>query len=209
MIETVILSLIFFDVGMIAVLAGKASKRFERLSLAQGRAEEIELEIELLINLAMQQANGKFMGQPSQVSVNLLPNPVDLEMLPEIWQSEFKIVRSSTNGFRGKDSLRYVCEQEAKAGWVLWEKLDNQRLRFRRLIAARQFDHLCTQDPYRTYYGMPPEVSSLLSLLAVVVLLVVPSYWGFTFIRNQLEKLQTRDLEFAPRPLPQSSKGEP
>lgn len=190
--ETVILSLAFCNVGIIAVLMTKLKKG------VTPQVESAAEEIELPISLAMKQSNGKLEGHPS----HLLPHSVDLEMLPEIWQSEFKIVRSSTNGFRGKESLRYVCEQEAKAGWVLWEKLDNQRLRFRRLISARQFDHLCSQDPYRTYYGMPPEVSSLLSLLAVVVLLVVPSYWGFNFIRSQFDKIQTKDLEFAPRPLP-------
>ena len=45
---------------------------------------------------------------------------------------EFKIVRSNLAGFRKPEVLQQVCAEEAKAGWILVEKFDNQRLRFKR-----------------------------------------------------------------------------
>jgi hypothetical protein len=67
---------------------------------------------------------------------------------------EFKIVRSNTAAFRNPETLRQVCSEEAAAGWSLVEKFDNQRLRFKRPVSARDGDAGLTFDPYRTQYGM-------------------------------------------------------
>ena len=53
---------------------------------------------------------------------------------------EFKIVRSNLAGFRSPEVLQQVCAEEARAGWTLVEKFDNQRLRFKRPISARAGD---------------------------------------------------------------------
>ena len=45
---------------------------------------------------------------------------------------EFKILRSNLASFAKPEVLKQVCEEEARAGWVLLEKFDNQRLRFKR-----------------------------------------------------------------------------
>jgi hypothetical protein len=72
--------------------------------------------------------------------------------LREDW--EFKIVRSNMAAFRNPEVLRQVCAEEARAGWTLVEKFDNQRLRFKRPLSARAGDAALGFDPYRTHYGI-------------------------------------------------------
>jgi hypothetical protein len=205
MIEAVVLSLIFLDVGIMAVLLGKASKRLQP-------TEKLAEEESFLFadrsnfephnnsqNYSMNEPINRLSNPSSNPNVNPSgDSPTGTPEEGQLWQWEFKIVRGSVNGFRGRESLHYVCEQERKAGWILLEKLDNQRLRFRRPIAARKQDHLCRQDPYRTYYGMPPEVSSFISLLVVLALLGIPTYWGFGFIRKQLSDIESKPIETSP-----------
>ena len=84
----------------------------------------------------------------------------DAELLAS-W--EFKILRSNTAAFKKPDVLRKVCEEEAQAGWVLLEKFDNSRLRFKRPLSARANDStLIGYDPYRTNYGISPLKFTLL-----------------------------------------------
>jgi hypothetical protein len=76
---------------------------------------------------------------------------------------EFKIVRSNTAAFKKTDVLRKVRDEEAQAGWVLLEKFDNSRLRFKRPLSARANDStLIGYDPYRTHYGMAPLTFALI-----------------------------------------------
>ena len=76
--------------------------------------------------------------------------------LAENW--EFKILRSATGAFKHPDRFREAVEQEARAGWVLIEKFDNQRMRFKRPASARAGDAMLASgggvDPYRTTYGI-------------------------------------------------------
>lgn len=67
---------------------------------------------------------------------------------------EFKILRSVTGAFGKPDRLRQALEEEARAGWVLVEKFDNQRVRLKRPASARAGDAALGFDPYRTSYGM-------------------------------------------------------
>lgn len=85
---------------------------------------------------------------------------------------EFKILRSNTGGFGNPETLRQACAEEAKAGWVLVEKFDNQRLRFKRPISARAGDAGVGFDPYRSYYGV--------SSGAMVAIILVSVFLGVT-----------------------------
>src|SRR5262245_35645114 len=76
-------------------------------------------------------------------------SPADLT---EGW--EFKILRSATNAFRDPVRLRQALEEEGRAGWVMIEKFDNQRLRLKRPASSRAGDAALGFDPYRTAYGM-------------------------------------------------------
>jgi hypothetical protein len=69
---------------------------------------------------------------------------------------EFKIVRSNLNAFGNPAKLRDLIEQERRAGWVMVEKFDDARIRFKRPASARQRDPSLPPgvDPYRTTYGM-------------------------------------------------------
>ena len=67
---------------------------------------------------------------------------------------EFKITRSATGAFGHPDKLREALEDEAKAGWELVEKFDNNRVRLRRPVAARKDDVAVDFDPYRTWIGV-------------------------------------------------------
>jgi hypothetical protein len=83
---------------------------------------------------------------------------------------EFKIVRANLGVFRNPAELQKLVKEEALAGWILLEKFDNSRIRFKRPLSARQNDYQLPQgvDPYRTHYGMNPALFVLLLTAAVV-----------------------------------------
>jgi hypothetical protein len=68
---------------------------------------------------------------------------------------EFKIVRANMPVFQNRQRLHKLIEDEARAGWVMLEKLDDQRVRFKRSRSARARDAMLPPevDPYRTQYG--------------------------------------------------------
>jgi hypothetical protein len=87
---------------------------------------------------------------------------------------EFKIVRSESGAFRKPEVLRKLIEEEARAGWVMLEKFDDRRIRFKRPRRARTRDALLPPDvdAYRTRYGAPSAqyavlVTMLLGLVAL------------------------------------------
>ena len=90
---------------------------------------------------------------------------------------EFKIVRSGTAAFRKREVLDQVVEEEARAGWVMLEKLDDSRIRFKRPRRARAQDPYLPPevDPYRTTYGAssPRQVAIMLLLVGVTMFLVL------------------------------------
>ena len=84
--------------------------------------------------------------------------------LSEGW--EFKILRSAMGRFGKPDHLRHALDEEARAGWTLVEKFDNQRLRFKRPASARAGDAALGFDPYRTTYGIGQHVLALTIMAA-------------------------------------------
>ena len=82
------------------------------------------------------------------------------EELTDDW--EFKILRTATRKFHDPLTLRKVLDEEAQAGWILVEKFDDQRIRLKRPVSARQHDHELSFDPYRTIYGMTEGMLALL-----------------------------------------------
>lgn len=81
---------------------------------------------------------------------------------------EFKIVRSATGRFRNYDTLQKVIREEAKSGWELVEKFDDNRIRFKRRIERRASDQSAGLNPYRTTVGIGEG-----SLAAVIVAIVI------------------------------------
>jgi hypothetical protein len=89
---------------------------------------------------------------------------------------EFKIVRSATGAFRNPKALNKLIAEEAQAGWVMLEKFDDSRIRFKRPRSARVKDTYLPAgvDPYRTHYGasiaQPVVISLILGILLVLFL---------------------------------------
>jgi hypothetical protein len=93
---------------------------------------------------------------------------------------EFKIVRANRGVFGNFDELKKLVEEENRAGWILLEKLDNSRIRFKRRRSAQANDPQLISygvDPYRTHYGMSPN---LYAALIVIIFLAVP--FGFLIL---------------------------
>jgi hypothetical protein len=82
---------------------------------------------------------------------------------------EFKIVRSESGAFRKPEVLKQLIEEEARAGWVMLEKFDDRRVRFKRPRSARARDTLLPPDvdPYRTRYGAPTAQYAVLASVVI------------------------------------------
>jgi len=100
--------------------------------------------------------------------------------LQEDW--EFKILRCNTAAFRKPGVLEKACQEEAAAGWTLVEKFDNQRLRFKRPMSARENDSSLDYDPYRILYGMSNAAINAITFGCIIlaVLLII----GIAFISH-------------------------
>ena len=86
---------------------------------------------------------------------------------------EFKIVRSDSAAFRKPEVLNKLIEEEAQAGWVMLEKFDDSRVRFKRPRSARARDAFLPEgvDPYRTRYGTFATQSAVLATLVGLLVL--------------------------------------
>jgi hypothetical protein len=100
---------------------------------------------------------------------------------------EFKIVRGNMSVFGKSSTLNRLLLEEARAGWTMVEKFDDQRIRFKRPRQARLNDAKLPPgvDPYRVHYGMPP---------VVFVILMVAAILGLTYGIFALSNLFTRGL---------------
>ena len=97
--------------------------------------------------------------------------------LSEDW--EFKIVRSGTAAFRKPVEFAKLLEQEARFGWVLLEKLDDGRVRFKRRVGSGPRLPLGEHegDPYRSVYGMVQSRQA-----AIIVLVAIAVSVGIMFL---------------------------
>lgn len=129
--------------------------------------------------LQQRQANGTIdrMSHPEQPSVD-----------PQLVGWEFKIVRSHRDLFHKPTVFQKLCEEEALAGWILLEKLDDRRVRFKRLIALRNIidPQQLPFDPYRSYYGSSWTTRSGLGLVGVLIAIAVPAYVSYSLVSHLL-----------------------
>jgi len=105
---------------------------------------------------------------------------------------EYKIVQVRGGGFRSLKAIQYVCQQEAKFGWTLLEKIDDNRLRLKRSISWRAKDSLLKQNPYRTDYGVSGDFMMFLSVMATLMVLAIPAYFGYKFMRHIFDDLEVK-----------------
>jgi hypothetical protein len=138
----------------------------------------------------MSQRNGRVDSQsrPEQASTD-----------PQMVGWEFKIVRASRDLFRNPVILQQLCKEEAIAGWILLEKLDDRRVRFKRLIALRNVlnPENLPHDPYRSHYGSSFTPLTWIGAIAALTAIVVPSYLGYTWVSTVLAHSQE-----SPQPSP-------
>jgi multisubunit Na+/H+ antiporter MnhC subunit len=112
---------------------------------------------------------------------------------------EFKILRTNSGGFRSRKVLNKVCAEESQASWILLEKLDDHRLRFRRPVTARDRDHQCKIDPYRTRYGISEIVETWTTIIVLLIIMSSAAVLGFVAINKFFGDWQTRGVQNAPR----------
>jgi hypothetical protein len=122
---------------------------------------------------------------------------------PRLVGWEFKILRSTQDSFRDPSALKQVLEEESMAGWILLEKLDDRRLRFKRPIAMREVirGELLPIDPYRTTYGQNSPRTKVAIVTVGVLVLLLPSYLGFILMQQLLTKPSEPPIA---QPLPES-----
>ncbi len=125
-------------------------------------------------------------ARTDEAQANGSVKPVARDMRLNGW--EFKIVRAKGDLFRHPEIFQRLCEEEAKAGWVLLEKFDDCRARFKRPIALRDMikPESLSYDPYRCYYGSTFQPLHYLAPVAALIAVIVPAYLGFTFVSSML-----------------------
>jgi hypothetical protein len=99
---------------------------------------------------------------------------------------EFKIVRSDSGAFRKLEVLEKLIEEEARAGWVLLEKFDDSRVRFKRPRSTRARDiYLGDVDPYRTQHGAPSTQYATVAISIGLLLLVMFGLLAFFLLSSR------------------------
>ena len=127
---------------------------------------------------------------------------------PRLVGWEFKIVRAKRNLFKDPGVFQLLCDEEMEAGWILLEKLDDRRVRFKRPIALREIikPEFLNRDPYRCAYGSAWQPGKWLSAIALSIAIVVPAYLGYTFVAQALATTNNRSGQsfplLAPKPNP-------
>jgi len=101
------------------------------------------------------------------------------EELNEEW--EFKIVRSVTGVFKNPAKLADLIEREKKYGWVMLEKFDNNRIRFKRKRCQSGKVSL-DENPYNTVYGIGHVSFSILLFFGISSFVGLVMFIVFTFL---------------------------
>ncbi len=86
---------------------------------------------------------------------------------------EFKIVRSNFGRFSSYETVQKVCQDEARAGWEMVEKFDNERIRFKRRIDKRSGDRQLDFNPYRTTIGFGQGRIAAIIMIGIAVVIAV------------------------------------
>jgi len=86
---------------------------------------------------------------------------------------EFKILRSTSGKFKDRTALRGFLDEEAQHGWELVEKFDDNRIRLKRRVDARERDRDAATDPYRTWVGISPNQLALVVAAVIVAMVLI------------------------------------
>lgn len=175
MSEVIILGLMVSSLGLEAVLVGSWLCGFQEEQEQQQQEEE-----EILTRYDSD--NPKTTTMASSQLHGYQENSGD-------W--EYKIVRAQRDLFRNPKIFEKLCKEEAIAGWVMIEKLDDRRVRFRR-PHNYQFspsETISAIDPYRCFYGSTFDFASLLTGLAFLMAIILPAYLGYILVSTTLNNI--------------------
>jgi hypothetical protein len=179
MVEILIWSLMVGSLGLEAALTGAFVSREQ---LATGEQWEEEEEV-LTSRYESQEENVAARNNPPS---NGNPKPDNNNSNSTVW--EYKIVRANRDLFRNPAIFHRLCREEAEVGWILLEKLDDRRVRFKRPIEIRdtQRSNLPAFDPYRTHYG--PMSNTMTWAVAIVFLsaIFLPAVLGYALVSTTL-----------------------
>lgn len=205
MLEILIWSVFVGTLGIEAVIAGAVMGRQQLIN------EQLYQEEELILSLQDTEENSYAPAPMAPQSLSQNGGGRDMAKDPRLNGWEYKIVRSSSDLFRDGNVFQKLCEEEAQAGWILLEKLDDRRVRFKRPLAMRDIikSELISFDPYRTHYGPSVSWASWLTGVAAIGALLLPAYLGFVLVSNTLASSRANSLNnSAPSVLPNASDGE-
>ncbi len=187
MLEVTIWSLLVGNLGWQAVMVS-GWLRWQQIVTSQRHQEEEE------ILTCFESKEDSALVEPLQRKGKVDPpsRPMQISTDPQLVGWEFKIVRASRDVFRKPAVFQQLCEEEAMSGWILLEKLDDRRVRFKRLIALRNVldTEQLSYDPYRCNYGSSLTPLTLLGAIALVMAIAIPSYFGYTVVSTMLAQSQ-------------------
>lgn len=112
---------------------------------------------------------------------------------------EYKIVRASSDVFRNPAIFQKLCREEAEFGWMMLEKLDDKRVRFKRPIALRDIQRpdLPPFDPYRTHYGPMLNGTNLAGAIVFLSAMLLPAVLGYALVSTTLMRSRS-NMPLAP-----------
>ena len=182
MLEIVLGSAFVSSLGLQALMTGSWIYRQQVAIARRHQQEEEELltyydSHDDIISVEQPQVNGSAKSAFSQPR-------------PRGW--EFKIVRANRDLFRDPAVFRQLCAEEAQAGWILLEKLDDRRVRFKRSTLLRDTinPESFAFDPYRCHYGSTWTAGRWLAAIAFISAMILPAYLGYAFMSALLAKSQ-------------------
>lgn len=186
--EIVVLSLFVGSLGLQATLLG-GWMHWQQVTLAQQNEEEEE---SLTRYDTKEEAAAAGVRPTAQRSQSPQPNGTakDSSKDPRLTGWEFKIVRAKRDLFRNPATLQRLCQEEAESGWILLEKLDDRRVRFKRPIALRDIikPEFLRSDPYRSHYGPSSNLTTWLGVTAALVAIFLPAYLAYTLVSLKLSQ---------------------
>lgn len=193
MLEIVVCSLFVGSLGVQAVVVGSWMCWQHSVEANQDEEEE-----EILTQYETKENTTASEPQPNSAA----PEP---HRDPRLVGWEFKIVRANRNLFRDPAVLQRLCEEETEAGWIMLEKLDDRRVRFKRPMALREIvkPEFLTCDPYRCYYGSSWQPQIWLGAIAALVAMILPAYLGYALVSQTLASSSTQSLPATFPPLEQ------
>ena len=180
MTEITIWSLMVGSLGLEATLAGIWVRR-EQLAVAKKCDEEEE------VLTRYESGEDNFTAPENARSNGNLKSDRNSDNLT-VW--EYKIVRASSDLFRNPAIFHKLCQEEAEIGWILLEKLDDRRVRFKRPIGLRDAprSNLPPFDPYRSHYGPMSNATTWAAAIVLLSAIVLPAVLGYALVSATLSK---------------------